>query len=704
MLLTKLPATILPPRAVMLTADIALVSIQAEDEDRASTFFAAVPPYGTVAVNSAFGPGKIAATRLPGFVAGHDPADELAPIILGSDIAELADELDTPSRRRLLGFMLGFCRKAFDIGNDPEFAAACSSLARICTPEALSAEPLALVTPAWIVLADIRISDEASLFQLSPGRVRRILAHNVAPNRLAIERCAPGDLILALDDEPKTWVIAPQRAETRDLINAPANDDFRAAALRALAPFCPIVRARVREFALLVPATPVKHDDPRQPLGAALEVALPTGDGRVFLRGWLRDPMNLVQAVELCGPAGSIPIPIEELHRFRRNDISKRFANAAFADPDSRLGFAAFVQDPSFGLSRQPTLQFHLHSGSRVFVRPPPHAVEPAVARNGVLTSMAPDEVTDLVLERCVGPAAAAFHRDALADREAPQRVQIGMPPARPHTSIIIPLYRTLTFLRFQLAAFASDPGLRDAEIIFALDSPEQRSEVEHLLRGLYAVHRLPVTLVVLARNLGYAAANNAAAAFARAPALLLLNSDVVPAAPAWLAPLRAALDQPGVAAVGPKLLFDDESLQHAGLLFRRDGEGVWLNAHYHKGMPRRWPAAGTARSVPGLTGAALMVHRHLFEQVGGICEDYIIGDYEDSDFCLRLRALGHDLLYVPQAELFHFERRSIGLHKGYAGTLACRYNRWLHHQRWDAAIASLMDQPSFRIAPGLAA
>ncbi len=64
----------------------------------------------------------------------------------------------------------------------------------------------------------------------------------------------------------------------------------------------------------------------------------------------------------------------------------------------------------------------------------------------------------------------------------------------------------------------------------------------------------------------------------------------------------------PGVGAVGPKLLFDDGSIQHAGLFFQRDPDGMWLNAHYHKGMPRAWPQGCARRRVPGVTGAALLV------------------------------------------------------------------------------------------------
>jgi GT2 family glycosyltransferase len=67
------------------------------------------------------------------------------------------------------------------------------------------------------------------------------------------------------------------------------------------------------------------------------------------------------------------------------------------------------------------------------------------------------------------------------------------------------------------------------------------------------------------------------------------------------------------------------------------------------------------------------------------------VGDYEDSDLCLRLRALGGIIRYVPSAELYHFERQSITSHGGYARTLACAHNRRLHHLRWDSTIEKLM-------------
>ena len=247
-----------------------------------------------------------------------------------------------------------------------------------------------------------------------------------------------------------------------------------------------------------------------------------------------------------------------------------------------------------------------------------------------MLGSVAPGFLTPEIMRSCIAPAAARLHSAVLRQPRRWDVVQIGKPVPNPACSILIPLYRNLGFLRFQLAALAEDPECRRSEIVLVLDSPEQRAEAEHLLRGLHLATSCSLVLVIMPRNLGYAAANNTGALLARGRILLLLNSDVVPSAPGWLTILTDALSRRSVGAAGPKLLFDDGSIQHAGLFFERDADGIWFNRHYHKGFPRDWPDASVPRRVPGLTGACVAIRRDLFQRLGGICEDFIIGDYED--------------------------------------------------------------------------
>ena len=115
---------------------------------------------------------------------------------------------------------------------------------------------------------------------------------------------------------------------------------------------------------------------------------------------------------------------------------------------------------------------------------------------------------------------------------------------------------------------------------------------------------------------------------------------------------------------------------------------GSWANWHYFKGMPRDLAAANVARSVPGVTGACLMIDRDLYEQVGRFPEIYLQGDHEDSELCLRLLREGYENWYLPQVELYHLESRSYDM--GLRVMLAL-YNRWLHTQRWGGFIEEVM-------------
>ncbi|WP_052389313.1 glycosyltransferase family 2 protein [Belnapia moabensis] len=379
--------------------------------------------------------------------------------------------------------------------------------------------------------------------------------------------------------------------------------------------------------------------------------------------------------------------------RFPRPDIVKAFAEAPHGRAELKTGFVTYLPRAALRPSLQWRLQVRLSTGDEVALVAPPAIATPQLARDRILGGLAPVHVTPEIMARCIAPPVERLHRQVMAARRAPEVVRIGQPVTAPVVSLVIPIYRNVFYLRHQLAAFARDASLDDAELIFVLDSPEQREDLEHNLRGHHGIGGRPVTLVVQPANYGYGSACNAGAAEARAPVLLLMNSDVVPARRGWIGPLLGMLAAaPGLAAVGPKLLYGNDSLQHAGLYFERlGGDGDWYNSHYYKGLPRRFPAADVAREVPGITGAAFCVRRAAFEAVGGVTTDYVVGDYEDSDLCLKLRAAGHGIGYVPASELYHFERQSITLHGGYATTLTAAYNRGLHHRRWAGDIAALM-------------
>jgi GT2 family glycosyltransferase len=173
---------------------------------------------------------------------------------------------------------------------------------------------------------------------------------------------------------------------------------------------------------------------------------------------------------------------------------------------------------------------------------------------------------------------------------------------------------------------------------------------------------------------------------------LLLLNSDVIPDRPGWLGEMCRFYDEgERIGALGAKLLYEDDSLQHAGLYFHRlPGTGVWENAHRFKGLHRRFSAAEVAQAVPAVTAACALVDRERYEEVGGLPLHYVQGDYEDSELCLRLAEAGYENWYLPTAELYHLEGQS---YVAEARRGLSDYNMWLHTELWGEAIATVMER-----------
>jgi GT2 family glycosyltransferase len=126
-------------------------------------------------------------------------------------------------------------------------------------------------------------------------------------------------------------------------------------------------------------------------------------------------------------------------------------------------------------------------------------------------------------------------------------------------------------------------------------------------------------------------------------------------------------------------------------MYFSKDHRGRWLNQHFHKGMPRDYAPACEERLVPAVTGACLVTPRNVFESVGGFTEDYVVGDYEDSDLCLKIAMTERKIAYVPDVELYHLERKSMSLNAEYMRGIAWQYNCALHTERWDAAMTATM-------------
>ena len=159
-----------------------------------------------------------------------------------------------------------------------------------------------------------------------------------------------------------------------------------------------------------------------------------------------------------------------------------------------------------------------------------------------------------------------------------------------------------------------------------------------------------------------YSAINNYAAGFATGKFLCLLNNDIEVIEPQWLSELVREAYQPGIGAVGARLLYPDRSIQHAGVAIGLGNAA----GHAHRDLPEGergyFAQALIARGASAVTGACLLVEKEHFDAVGGLDEEGLAVAYNDVDLCLKLRERGLISIYTPAATLVHHESKSRGL------------------------------------------
>ena len=168
------------------------------------------------------------------------------------------------------------------------------------------------------------------------------------------------------------------------------------------------------------------------------------------------------------------------------------------------------------------------------------------------------------------------------------------------------------------------------------------------------------VRILEWTKPFNYAAVNNFAAHAARGELLLFLNNDIESINPDWLEELVKQAVQPGVGAVGAKLYYADETIQHAGIVVGMGG----VAGHSHLNYPRRAPGhmqrLQYAQNVAAVTGACLLMPKTVFDEIGGFDEGFVLA-FNDVDLCLQVLAKGYRIVWTPDAELYHLESKTRG-------------------------------------------
>ncbi len=423
---------------------------------------------------------------------------------------------------------------------------------------------------------------------------------------------------------------------------------------------------------------------PEMEFGISIENMLPVPGKGLLIIGWLWDPNNLLDALYVQDGLGRRGRVESTMYRYDRPDVRDAFK----ATPSEPPGFVVF-QPFEFAEDLWPTYQVHaiLKGGIAIDLATDLKASRRFFAKPETLLNLFPAQKFDRTVIDKLAPAIAYLQSKAIKRSGIARKVQYGEPVKDPMLSIVVPLYRRIDHARHQIVHFANDPEFSQIELIYVLDAPELETELDTMIASMSRIYQRSITLAIMQENSGFAGATNAGCGVARGKHLLLLNSDVIPDQPGWCSKLWNVLEKDEkVGAVGARLLYEDGSLQHAGMAYELDVAGNWKVVHPGKGFRVGHPGEPKSGPVPAVTAACMMMRTAQYHQLGGLNQDYVIGDFEDSDLCMKIASLPLTLWYCSDATLFHLERQSMGTDGRYT-TTTWRYNQHLHQQRWGRLI-----------------
>ncbi len=156
-----------------------------------------------------------------------------------------------------------------------------------------------------------------------------------------------------------------------------------------------------------------------------------------------------------------------------------------------------------------------------------------------------------------------------------------------------------------------------------------------------------------------FSALNNLAVEQTNAPWLLFLNNDVEVIESEWLTVMAEHVQRPEVGAVGARLLYPNDTVQHAGVVLGVGGIAEHAFRHFPADAPGVSRQLQVTRNYSSVTGACLLTRREVFEELGGFDEERLPVAFNDVDLCLKMRRAGYLIVYTPFAKLYHHESAS---------------------------------------------
>jgi glycosyltransferase involved in cell wall biosynthesis len=232
------------------------------------------------------------------------------------------------------------------------------------------------------------------------------------------------------------------------------------------------------------------------------------------------------------------------------------------------------------------------------------------------------------------------------------------IPKNPPLISLIIPTRNGYKILKNCLSSIVEKTTYKNYEIII-IDNGSDEKNILNYLSDISAIKNIKILRDN--RPFNFSVLNNSAVKKAKGEYIALINNDIEVITPEWLDEMISLAIQPGIGAVGAKLLYPNGTIQHGGVILGIGG----IAGHSHKHLPNKFSGyfnrMKLTHNVSAVTAACLVVKKSIYNEVDGLDENLSVA-FNDVDFCMSILEKGYRNVWTPYAELYHHESISRGL------------------------------------------
>jgi glycosyltransferase involved in cell wall biosynthesis len=229
---------------------------------------------------------------------------------------------------------------------------------------------------------------------------------------------------------------------------------------------------------------------------------------------------------------------------------------------------------------------------------------------------------------------------------------------AEPLVSLIIPTYNGYEITKQAIDSILEKTIYQNYEILLVDNNSNDETALAYFEE---LEQHEKVTVLRYPYPFNYSAINNFAAKQAKGEIIGLVNNDVEVINPEWLTEMASHALRDDVGCVGAMLYFENDTIQHAGVICGLGGVAGHSHKHFPKDHPGYFYRLKLIQNLSAVTAACLLVRKDVFEQVNGLNEVDLTVAFNDVDFCLKVQAAGYRNLWTPYAELYHYESISRG-------------------------------------------